>query len=134
MDTDDRLKYLKELVKASNGQITEQIKEEIIDITRGKEGKKSTDLKKALNSLVGTSNILSGLSKIAIPDIVKDTIENTMDSALDSIKMSFATGFSSFTYFKICKNNSPAFADGIFSIVCIKSEYKIKPFLSVAIM
>ena len=89
MDTDDRLKYLKELVKASNGQITEQIKEEIIDITRGKEGKKSTDLKKALNSLVGTSDILSGLSRIAIPDIVKDTIESAMDSALDSIKMSF---------------------------------------------
>lgn len=89
MDTEDRLKYLKLLVKNSNGEITDQIRQEIIEITRDRQGNKASDLKKSANTLVGTSQILQGLSSIQVPDVVRQKIDETMTSVLNPIKLSF---------------------------------------------
>lgn len=89
-DIEVKLLQLKQAIKNASGNITDEIKDLIEQIT-SKRG--SSEVKK-LQSLVGrqidNESILSSIGNIQQPDIVTRTIKQTLTSVINPTKMSFA--------------------------------------------
>ena len=91
---EEKLKKIKKLIIDKNGQIDEELKKEIKELTLEKTKKNTSNIVSNLNnfsSLYDSDKIISSLSEIQQPEIVKESIKKTISSLLDPLRTSFMT-------------------------------------------